>query len=373
MGGFKLGKIFGFQISIDWSWLFIFFLVVYTLAVGYFPVIYPGLGGVTNWGMAVVAALLLFVSVLIHELSHSLVARSYGGEVKGITLFLFGGVSQTADEPKAAREEFWMAVVGPLTSFALAGGFYALFVAGSAAKWPIAGVAILSYLAWINLLLGVFNLIPGFPLDGGRVLRSLIWGATNDLTKATWYASLVGQGFGYLLMIFGVFLIFGGNLIGGLWMIFIGWFLNSAARSAYQQLLVRQALSGVPVERVMTTDVPAVDAGMTVREFVDDKLLRHDHACYPVTSGETAVGVVGAEEVRAVPSNAWSSTTLGDIAHRLDDATEIGLRDDAWDALVKLTTGEACRLLVIEDDHLKGTVGRESLFRLVRTKMQLGI
>ena len=373
MGGFKLGKIFGFQINIDWSWLFIFFLVVYTLAVGYFPVKYPGLGAAADWAMGVVAALLLFVSVLIHELSHSLVSRGYGGEVKGITLFIFGGMSQTAEEPKAAREEFWMSVVGPLTSFVLSGVFYLLFVAGSAGKWPLPAVAILSYLAWINFLLGVFNLIPGFPLDGGRVFRSLIWGATNDLNKATHYASSVGQAFGYLMMTFGVFLLFGGNLIGGLWLAFIGWFLVSAARSSYQQLLVRQALWGVSVERVMTTDVPPIPAQTSVREFVDERLLRHDHACYPVVSGEDVIGIVGTEEVRTVPSDQWANVTVGDIAHRLDDAIEVDASDDAWDALVKLTSQDVCRLVVVENNHLKGTVGRESLFRLVRTKMQLGV
>ena len=373
MGGFRLGRLFGFEINIDWSWLFIFFLVVYTLAAGYFPTLYPGLGITANWIMGIVAALLLFASVLVHEISHSLVARSYGGEVKGITLFLFGGMSQTAEEPKAAREEFWMAIVGPVTSFALAVLFYILGGVGSVFGWPAPAVAVLGYLALINFLLGVFNLVPGFPLDGGRVLRSAIWGATNDLNKATRYASYVGEGFGYLLMAFGfVNFIFGG-LIGGLWLIFIGWFLTGAARSSYKQLLMRQALSGVRVEQVMTTDVPAISASLSVRDFVDQQLLRHHYSCYPVTSGDTVIGVIGAEEVRAVPSDRWSSATVGNIVHKIDSAYKVGAGDDAWDALTKLSSPSICRLMVVEDNHLKGTVGRESLFQLVQTKIRLGV
>ena len=373
MGGFRLGKLFGFEISIDWSWLFIFFLVVYTLAAGYFPTVYPGLGVTANWIMGVIAALLLFASVLIHELSHSLVARSYGGEVKGIMLFLFGGVSQMAEEPKAAREEFWMAIVGPVTSFILAALFYILGGVGAVAGWPAPVVAVLGYLALINFLLGAFNLVPGFPLDGGRVLRAAIWGATGDLNKATRYASYVGQGFGYLLIAFGFVNFVSGGLIGGLWLAFIGWFLTGAARSSYQQLQMRQALSGVRVEQVMTTDVPAIPASMSVRDFVDQQLLRHHYSCYPVTSDDTVIGVVGAEEVRRVPSDQWGSVAVGDVVHKIDGAYKVAADDDAWDALTKLASPSVCRLMVVDDNHLKGTVDRQSLFQLVQTKIQLGV
>lgn len=369
MRGVKLGKVLGFEISVDWSWLLIFFLVVFTLADGYFP-LRAHFSVATNWLLGVAAALLLFASVLIHELSHSVVARRYGIEVKGITLFIFGGVSQTADEPKSAGAEFWMAIVGPLTSFALGLFFWGLSASGAAFGWPMAARALVSYLAWINVALGVFNLVPGFPLDGGRVLRSIIWGITGDVAKATQYASYSGQMFGYLLMGVGFLeIMMLGALVGGLWLIFIGWFLAGAARSSYEQLVVRQALSGIPVDRVMTTDVPEIDHNMPVREFVDNQLLRHDYSCYPVMREDEVIGVVGAEEVRTLPSQMWDLTPVGEIAHRVDGAYKIDASDDVWDAMTRLASDDVCRLLVMEDNHLKGTLGREAIYRLVRTKL----
>lgn len=373
MGGVKLGKILGFEISIDWSWLLIFFLVIYTLAVGYFPTFYPEFTTTTNWAMGTIAALLLFASVLVHELSHSIIARRYGTQVKGITLFLFGGVSQTTDEPKSPKEEFWMAIAGPITSFLLAVFFYLLGGLGVVVGWSAPVVAVFSYLALINVLLGAFNLIPGFPLDGGRVLRSIIWSATNNLTKATRYASYFGQGFGYVLMGLGFLDILNRNLVGGLWLIFIGWFLAGAARSSYQQVMMKQALSGVRVEQVMTTNVPAVPADLSIRQFVDDMLLKNEYSCYPVVHGDEVLGVIGAEEVRMVPSEKWDFVRVGEIQHHIDSAYEIGMEDDAWNALTKLSDQNVCRLVVVEDNHLKGTVGRESVFRLVQTKMQTGM
>lgn len=369
MRGVRLGKVLGFEISIDWSWLLIFFLVVFTLANGYFPA-RANFSTAVNWLLGVAAALLLFASVLVHELSHSVMARRYGIDVKGITLFLFGGVSQTAEEPKSASAEFWMAIVGPLTSFGIGAFFGALFLSGTALGWPQTAMTLLSYLAWINIALGVFNMLPGFPLDGGRVLRSVVWGATGDVTKATRYASYSGQFFGYLLMGLGfVQIMLIGSLIGGLWLIFIGWFLAGAARSSYEQLVVRQALSGIPVDRVMTTDVPQIDYNMPTRAFVDDQLLRHDYACYPVMRGDEVIGVVGAEEVRTVPSQMWDITPVGEIAHRVDGAYKVQAGDDVWDAMTRLASEDVCRLLVMEDNHLKGTLGREAIYRLVRTKL----
>lgn len=372
MRGVRLGKILGFEISIDWSWLFIFFLVVYTLASGYFPSLRHNFDLPTNWILGVAAALLLFASVLVHELSHSVVARRYGMDVRGITLFIFGGVSQTAEEPRSAKEEFWMAIVGPATSFALAGFFGVLEAVGLMTHWPMAAVALVGYLAMINFFLGAFNLVPGFPLDGGRVLRSIIWSLSGDVQKATRWASNCGQAFGYLLMAVGFMnIVVVGALIGGLWLIFIGWFLTGAARSSYEQLVVRQALSGVPVERVMTTDVPQIAAEMTVRQFVDEQLLKHDYSCYPVLKGEEVIGVVGAEEVRTVESRMWDFTPVESIAHRIDGAFKIDADDDVWDALAKLTSPDVCRLMVMEDGHLKGTLGREAIYRLIRTKISV--
>jgi Zn-dependent protease len=373
MRSIRIGKIAGFEISIDWSWLIVFFLVVYSLAGFYFPNNPPRLGVGMSWLVALASALLLFASVLAHELMHSVVARRYGLEIKGITLFIFGGVSQTKGEPETPKIEFWMAIAGPATSFALAAAFYGLAYTSMTSNWPAAVVALTSYLALINFMLGVFNLVPGFPLDGGRVLRSALWGWTNDLTRATRYASYTGQAFAYLLIGFGLLSVFRGALMSGIWLGFIGWFLLGAAKSSYEQVLMRQALSDVEVERVMTTEVPTVTPEVTVDDFVNNYLMKQEYACYPVVEGEHVDGVVSIEEVRGVPREQWSTTKLGEIAQPVDDEIRVSKDDNAWDALLKLASEDTRRLLVMHNGTLDGTVTQENILRLVRTRMQLGV
>lgn len=373
MRGFRLGKIAGFEVNIDWSWLIVFFLVVYSLSAFYFPRVYPGFGMITNWVLGMIAALLLFASVLAHELMHSVVARRYGIEIKGITLFIFGGVSQTKGEPQTPKIEFNMAIAGPLASFAIAAVFYGLRYLGVISNWPTAIVAICSYLGMINLILGIFNLVPGFPLDGGRVLRSGLWAWLGNLERATRYASYVGQGFGYLLMSYGFLNMLGGAFIGGLWLIFIGWFLAGSARSSYEQVLLRQALSGVEVERVMTTDVPTVQPQVRVDDFVHDYLMRQEYACYPVIEDDKVQGIVSIDEVRSLPREQWHDTTVGQITQPVENEMKVSKDDDAWDALLKLATEDTRRLLVMHDGTLDGTVTQENILRLVRTKMELGV
>jgi len=372
-GGFSLGRVLGFKIDVDWSWLFIFGLVVYSLAVGYFPHFYPQFGVTTNWIVGVIAALLLFASVLAHELSHSVVARRYGIDVKGITLFIFGGVAQTKQEPKTPKVEFWMAIAGPLMSFAIAAVFYLFGSFGVQTGLPEPLIAIFGYLAFINLVLGIFNLVPGFPLDGGRVLRSLIWGATGNLVKSTRYASYAGQGFGFLLIAFGFWQILVGAFIGGLWMIFIGWFLSGAARSSYEQILLRRSLEGIQVKQVMTKDVPVVTPDTTLDTFVHDYLLQTDYRYFPVTDGDRVRGMVGIEEVRQIPREDWAYVTVDRIVQPVEDECRIKEEDDAWQALTQLSEMDARRLLVMDDDHLEGMVTRENLFHLVKVRTELGV
>jgi CBS domain-containing protein len=259
-----------------------------------------------------------------------------------------------------------------VTSFLVAFLFGILYVIGVRTAWPLAAIAVVGYLSMINFWLGIFNLVPGFPLDGGRVLRSIIWGATHNLALATRWASYAGQGFGYLMMALGFLMMVGlSALINGLWLIFIGWFIAGAARSSYEQLVMRQALAGIPAEELMTTDVPPIPAGMTVRQFVDEQLLRHEYSCYPVVNGDDVIGVIGAEEVRTIDSKAWDYTSVGEIAHRIDNSYKISANEDAWGALSKLASPDVCRLMVMEDGHLKGTLGREAIYRLLQTKMRL--
>lgn len=372
MKGFRLGSIAGFEISIDWSWFIIFFLIVYSLGGFAFRQSYPGLGNAAVWGVAVAAAILLFASVLAHELMHSIVARRYGLNIKGITLFIFGGVSQISSEPQTAKVEFNMAIAGPITSLVLGGIFLALWRASTVFHWPLAADAILNYLGTINLALGIFNLIPGFPLDGGRVLRAGLWQWTKNLVRATRDASYVGQAFGYLLVAIGVFfIIYARAVISGIWLGFIGWYLIGAAKQSYQQVLFQQALSGVDVESVMSTDIPTVEPQVTVGDFVNDYLMRQRYSNYPVADHGEVKGVVGTDEVKSVPREQWQNVTVGEISHPVNDDLRVRPEDNAWDALVKLATQESPRLLVMEDTKLDGVVTQDDILRVVRTKMEL--
>ncbi len=373
MRGIRVGKIAGFEISIDWSWLIVLFLVIYSLGGSVFPRSHPELSATANWSISVIAALLLFVSVLAHELMHSVVGRRYGIDIKGITLFIFGGVSQTKGEPESPKVEFWMAIAGPLTSVAIGLAFHALTFAGRAVVWPPAILAVTEYLAWINIVLAIFNMIPGFPLDGGRVLRSIIWGATGNLERSTRYASYIGQGFGYLLMGLGFFSILVGGIIGGIWFIFIGWFLAGAARQSYEQVRLKEALTGIGVETVMTEDVPTVSPELSLDDFVRDYLMRYQYASYPVVEDGQVRGMAGIDQVRAIPRDQWRMMSVADITEPVDAEGMVSKEDDAWDALVKLSSEDKRRLLVMHDRTLDGTVSQESILRLVRMRTQLGV
>jgi len=370
---FRLGRIVGIPISVDLSWFVIFALIVYTLAMFYFPQMAPGLSVPMRWLGGVIAALLLFGSVLLHELMHSIIAIRNGIRIGGINLFIFGGVSRMQSEPQTPEIEFKMAIAGPLTSLMLAAIFYGLLKLGGVAFFGRLGVVIVGYLALINVVLGVFNLIPGFPLDGGRVFRAILWGALNDLDRATRIASYVGQGFAYLFIVGGFWSMLFGAFLSGLWLVFIGWFLNNAAQQSYQQVQLRRALSGVDVHRVMSTDFPHLDPNLTLDEFVHDYLLKYGHSAYPVTDGDQFLGVVTINEAREVPRERWHDTRLRDVVKHLDGERVIKCTDDAFDALMHMAENHAGRMLVMCDGKLEGVVTQENVINLVRTKMQLGM
>ncbi|MDH7481261.1 MAG: site-2 protease family protein [Armatimonadota bacterium] len=369
----KLGRLLGVPISIDISWFVIFALIVYTLAEYYFPRASPEFTKAMNWLAGLIAALLLFASVLLHELMHSYVAKKNGIEIGGITLFIFGGVSKLKDEPQTPASELAMALAGPATSFFLAGAFWLLALLGGQPLLGDIGVRIVEYLAVINLFLGIFNMLPGFPLDGGRVLRAILWAGLDSLDKATRYASSVGQGLGYLFIIGGFWIMLFGGLLSGLWLVFIGWFLSNAAQQSYQQLVIRRALSGVDVHRVMTQDFPHINPNMPLDEFVHDYLLRYDYQAYPVTEDDNLIGVVGVGEVRHVPREQWHVTPVRAVAKQPDDEKKINENDDAFDALMHMAEGHVRRLLVMSDGKLKGMVTQDSIVDLLRKKLQLGV
>jgi Zn-dependent protease/CBS domain-containing protein len=370
----RLGKLLGIPITVDASWFVIFALIVFTLSQHYFPQANPNFTPAMNWLAGIIAALMLFGSVLLHELMHSYVAKLNGISIGGITLFIFGGVSRMKDEPQTPEAELKMAIAGPATSFALAAAFWVIASVGKPALGDLA-VQILTYLAFINVIVGTFNMLPGFPLDGGRVLRAILWSSLGSLERATRIATYVGQTFGYMFIFFGFsgMLFLRGFFLSGLWLVFIGWFLNNAAQQSYQQLALRRALSGVDVHRVMTSDFPHVSPSLTLDEFVHDFLLRYDYAAFPVTEGENLVGIVTVGEVREVPRERWPETAVRDIAKPPEEERTIDENDDAFDALMHMAAGNVRRLLVMHDGRLKGMVTQDSIINLVRTKLQLGM
>ncbi len=369
----RIGKLLNIPISIDASWFVIFALIVYTLSQYYFPQTNPGFSPALNWTAGIIAALLLFFSVLLHELMHSYVAQKNGIGIGGITLFIFGGVSRMQDEPRTPQAEFKMAIAGPLTSFVLAILFWALGSIGGRPLLGRLGVEVAGYLALINLVVGIFNMLPGFPLDGGRVFRAILWGALHNLDRATKIASQVGQGFGYLFIFGGFWMMLFGGFLSGLWLVFIGWFLNNAAQQSYQQSIVRRALSGVNVHRVMTTDFPHVAPNTTIDQFVHDYLLRYDYTAFPVTEDETLLGIISVNEVRDVPRQQWTAITVREVAKPASEEPIIDENDDAFEALVHMANDGVPRLLVLHDGKIKGMVTQETIINLVRTKLQLKI
>jgi len=308
-GSFRIGKIAGIDIDIHVSWIIILVLLTVSLATGWFPQLYPGWSSATYWVVGLISALLLFVSVLLHELAHSLVARRRGLPVKSITLFIFGGVSNIEQEPKSPGVEFQMAVVGPLTSLLIGAVCYLLLLPLRGTNSPLEGI--LYYLAVTNILLGVFNLIPGFPLDGGRVLRSIVWRITGSLTKATRAASITGQTIAYLFILLGIWLFFAGNILDGIWLGFIGWFLLSAAQSANTQVMLQSTLRGVTVGEVMNPTPPTVPANISLQKLIDEYFLPRGLRFALVIQGDRLAGLITLSDIRHVPREQWEYIPVG--------------------------------------------------------------
>jgi len=366
-GGMRLGKILGFEIALDYSWFLVFFMVTWSLATNVFPSIY-GIKPDVVWPLAFSGAVLLFGSVIIHELSHAILARRHGMEVQEIVLFLFGGVARLKGEPPTPKAEFLIAAAGPATSAVLG-------VLCWGASWTLSrhaalhGIAALvNYVGVMNIILAVFNLVPGFPMDGGRILRSAIWQWTGSLRKATRWASNLGQAFGCLLMAYGLFQVLSGSM-GGLWPMFVGWFLRHAARSAYEHLLLQRALRGVPLTDVMTYDLPGIDSEMRIPEFVQDYLLKHEHVAYPVSYEGDYVGVITLEDVRNLDRSVWGVTCVGALAHAPEEERVVQDSEDAWRVLNQMLENDVPRLLVMHDGQLSGTVSRESLGQLIQSRL----
>lgn len=390
LGGFRVARIFGINIHIDWSWIFIFILVTWNLVLG-FGAVRPEWGLGLRWGTALLASLLFFASVLAHELAHSLMAIAQGVPVRKITLFLFGGVANIQRDPPSPRAEFLITIVGPITSILLGVLFLGLagVLAGQLTVPPDPGTLIaqfdpltilLGWLGVINIILGVFNLVPGFPLDGGRILRSILWAITDNLRRATRWASLVGQAVAWLMIVAGIAMVFGfqipffgSGLIGGLWLAFIGWFLNTAAVQSYQQVLVQDILEGVPVRRMMRADAPAVSPRRTISDLVHEHVMGTDDHGFPVLEDDRLVGIVTLEDIRKVPRDEWDNLPVGQIMTPADQLLTVSTEDDAAEALNKLMQRDVRQLPVLQEGRLVGLLRRRDIMRWLQLQSDASI
>ena len=368
-GTFRLGAIGGITIEIHYTWLLAFVLIAWTLAAGFFPDSYPGFASQTYWLLGLSAALLLFSSVLVHELAHSFVARARNIPVQSITLFIFGGVSNLRAEAETAGAEFVVAVVGPATSFVLAALF---FIIGQAVpeRGPLG--ALLSYLAFINVLLGLFNLLPGFPLDGGRVLRAAVWRATGDVRKATDIAARIGQLLAFGFIAWGVLRIFSNDLFGGLWIAFIGWFLNSAAESSRRDMAMQVLFSGLKVRTVMDQAPPRVDPSTTVDAAVLTHFLQGGQRAVLVSRDSTLLGIATISDVRKLPQDRWLSTRVSEIMTPAPLKT-VEPDDDILAALRLIAENDLNQVPVLDEGRLVGMLNRADIIRQLQVRKSLGL
>ncbi|MFC1873733.1 site-2 protease family protein [Chloroflexota bacterium] len=367
---FRLGKIAGIDIGIHYSWLLAFIIITWSLAQGFFPQVYPGWSTVTYWVTGILATLLLFVSVLLHELAHSLVARARGMPVSSITLFIFGGVSNLTEEAKMPGIEFTMAVVGPLTSLILAGIFWLLSHLISNQLSPAA--AILNYLALINAVLCVFNLLPGFPLDGGRVLRSILWRTTGSLTRATNIAATVGRLFGWAFIAFGIYQLFQGNFLGGLWIAFIGWFLGSAADASRRETTLRDQLSGARVKDMMYTDIETITPETSVEEVVWDIFRQRHRRAVPVCQDGRPAGIVTIADVKELPREQWSQTPVSEIMTR-EPLYSVTPEDELNTALQIIAQHDLNQVMVLDQGQCVGLLSRADIIQYLQFNQELGM
>lgn len=388
--GFRLGRIRGIEIRVDWSLAFIFMLIVVNLGAGLFPARHPDWPAPLGWIVAVLAAVVFFASVLAHELAHALVGRRLGVSIDGITLFMFGGVARLRSEPGSPRAELLMAIAGPLASVAvglaslLAG--YALTPAGGgfsreapgpdaliAAAGPVA--TLLLWLGPINLVLAIFNLLPGFPLDGGRVFRAILWRATGDFARATRWSAAVGRGLALCLMIVGAYMAFGNRvpflgagLVSGMWLVLIGWFLSSAAVRTVEELRMTELFGGVPVARLMRPNTIAVHPDARVEDVAQSFLLATDQRCLPVAQGDQLLGLVCLQDLRRIPRSEWALRSVREVMTPAS-ALEVARPGDAVsDAVRKLGARDLDQLPVIEEGHLRGILRRADVLRYLELR-----
>ena len=360
----QIARVIGIPIYLHFSWLIIFGLIVWTLSTGYFPTQYPDLPASSAWAKGLVASLLFFVSILLHELGHAVVALRHGLRTRSITLFIFGGVAQLEKDPKDGRAELWMAAAGPLVSLALAGLFYAFaslpFVGASAA-------AVAKYLALINLILALFNLVPAFPMDGGRLLRGALWGPLGK-ARATRIASGAGTLFAFFLIFAGVFSLLRGDSLGGLWYILIGWFIKDASSASYQQVRLDEVLRGVTVRDAMVEAVATVPGSGSVAEAAREYFMRTGYGSYPVTRGEAVVGLLCLKDVLRLSAEEREATSVQGAMRPLTQALVTDPDAPLPLAIARMAQAGTARLLVMHGERLVGLLTMNGVIRRLKVR-----
>ncbi|MAW79315.1 MAG: site-2 protease family protein [Parvularcula sp.] len=365
----KLFRIFGFNVRVDISWTFLALLIATSLALGFFPNVYEGWPASTYWWLAIAGVIGVFFSIVIHELSHSLTARVFGAGMTGITLFMFGGVAEMEHEPETAKAEFFTAIAGPAISIVL--GVLFLWLASFGGETPTPMIALADYLGRLNFILAIFNLLPAFPMDGGRVLRAILWAVKGDLRWATRWASGLGGLFGFVLMGAGLFAAVSGAFVAGLWWILIGMFIRGAAQGSYQQMEVRRLMGGVTVRDLMHADADNVSPSITIGELVDRHVYQRQQTAFPVVENGAFIGVVDTAHVKASPRAEWDRLMVRDIMSKPEEAPVTGPSQDAIIALQALHDGGADTLIVVENGRVLGTLSKADVMKLLSLKMDL--
>ena len=369
---FKLFTLFGFTVKIDYSWVIIAALVTWSIATSFFPSRYKGLSDTTYWMMGIVGALGLFFSIIFHEMCHSLVARRFGLPIRGITLFIFGGVAEMADEPPSARAEFWMAIAGPASSIFLGLACFGIYLLGTQKGWQVSLIGVFKYLGLINGTLAAFNLVPAFPLDGGRVLRAALWSWKKNIKWATRTSSQIGSAFGVVLIVTGVLSFLRGNFVGGMWWFLIGMFLRGAAKMSYQQLMTRQALEGEPINRFMESNPVTVLPSTSIEDLVENYIYKYHFKMYPVVHDDKLVGYISTRQVKEIPRQEWARRMVGESMIQCSAENTIRPDEDSIKALATMNRTGASRLLVADKDRLVGILTLKDMMKFLSLKVELG-
>lgn len=368
----QLFTLFGFEVKLDLSWLLLALLISWSLGAGVFPQAYPGFSVIVYAWMGIAVAIGVFFSIVFHEFSHSLVARHFGTPIRGITLFIFGGVAELEQEPPSPKSEFLIAIAGPISSFVLAYAFWMIEALATARHWPAPVVGVTDTMALINLTVAVFNLVPAFPLDGGRMLRAALWQRKGDLRSATFIASQIGRAFGLALMFLGVIAFVRGNLIGGMWWFLIGIFVRAAAAASYQQIIVSELFKDEPVSQFMRRDPVTVPPSISIDEWLDEYVYQHHFKMYPVVDGSNLLGCISVDAIKTLPRGDRGKRKVGELLQPCSAANTIPADMSTTKLLADIVQPKTqSRYMVVDNGRLVGMISLKDLLELISLKLEI--